>query len=194
MTVLGRYNRPLADSAVFDGPLNDWPGVDEDVFLRANMSIRDAVADLAATASGVAIGTRIYLRRGDVVSSLTFVSGGTAAATPTNQIAALYSADDALLAQSADKLTEAWAADVAKTFTLAAPVTIPRDGWYVGALAVAAATVPTLAGTAARVGAQNAIPGAKVLTRTFGAAITGTAPAAIVTPTTVAKVPLLIVR
>jgi hypothetical protein len=186
MTVLGRYNRPLADSAVFDGPLNDWPGVDEDVFLRANMSIRDAVADLAATASGVAIGTRIYLRRGDVVSSLTFVSGGTAAATPTNQIAALYSADDAL--------TEAWAADVAKTFTLAAPVTIPRDGWYVGALAVAAATVPTLAGTAARVGAQNAIPGAKVLTRTFGAAITGTAPAAIVTPTTVAKVPLLIVR
>jgi hypothetical protein len=195
---LGRYKGNPRDSAAFDLAQGILPGSDDDtVFRRATIPLVQAVADLAAQATGVAIGARIYLRKGDVVTNITFVSGATAAVTPTNWGFALYDSADALLAQSADQLTAAWAASSPKTLALATAQTITKDGWYTVAQWMAAATLPTLAGAAPLVGVQGSVAapytGAKALGRTFGTGLTGTAPATIVTPATVAKVPLAIV-
>lgn len=193
MTTLGRYPRNVADSPVFDEPYNALPGVDQDVFVRSNLPAWAAASNLAAAGTGVALGVPIFLRKGDVVTSITFVSGGTAAGTPTNWWHALYDPDGALLAQSADQLTAAWAADTAKKLNLSAAVTLTRDGWYTAASMVTATTPPTLAGAAPLVGTAGAFTASKALGRTFGSSLVGTAPATIATPTTVAKCPFVIV-
>jgi hypothetical protein len=164
--------------------------------LRANIDRLQAASDLAALTTQVMTAVAIPLQAGDTVTSLTFLSGSTAAGTPTNWWFALYddSATPALLGQSADQTTGAWAANTAKTLALASPVTIPRTGVYYAAVMVKATTVPTLAGAAVQnaVGAGAVVAGMKVLARTSGAALVATAPATIATPTTVATVPLVL--
>lgn len=191
---LGRYPRVLADAPVFDWPYNALPGVDQDVFVRSNIPVWACVSDLAATATGVAIGTRVFLRKGDVVTNLTFVSGATAAATITNWFHALFDPDGALLKQSADQGSAAWAANTAKKLALSVPVTIALDGWYIAATSMTATTVNSLIGNAPIVTASAAVhTGSKALGFTFGAALAGTAPATTGTQTGVAKCPLAIV-
>lgn len=190
---LGRYPRVLADAPVFDWPYNALPGVDQDAFVRSNIPAWACVADLAATGTGVAIGTRLFLRKGDVVTNLTFVAGATAAGTPTNWWHALYTEAGALLAQSADQLTAAWAANAAKKLALSSPVTITADGWYIAATSMTATTVQTLIGAAPVVTATAGVhTGSKALGFTFGSALAGTAPATTGTQTGVAKCPLVI--
>lgn len=161
---------------------------------RANMRRQDIAGNLAALTTQVMLSTALYLEAGDPVTNLTFVSGATAAGTPTNWFFALYddSATPALLAQSADQLTAAWAANTAVTLALASVQRITRTGIYYAAVMVKATTVPTLAGAAAvenAVAAGALIAGQKVLAQTSGAALTTTAPATIATPTTVVTVP-----
>ena len=193
-TVHGRYPRVLADSPALDFPYNALPGVDQDLFVRSNIPVWGCVADLAATATGVAIGTRVFLRKGDVVSNLTFVSGNTAAATITNWFHALYDPDGVKLAQSADQGSAAWAANTAKKLALTSPVIIDKDGWYIVATSMTATTVNTLIGCAPIVTASAAVhTGSKSLGFTFGSAVAGTAPATTGTQTNVAKCPLAIV-
>lgn len=79
------------------------------------------------------------------ISTATFLSGQTAAGSPTNQWAALYNSAGALLGVTADKTTEAWAADTLKTFTFSTPIEITEGGVFYLGLMVAATTVPTLA-------------------------------------------------
>lgn len=194
MTTLGRYPRVVPDSPAFDLPYNALPGVDQDAFVRSNIPAWACVTDLAATATGVAIGTRVFLRKGDVVTNLSFVSGNTAAGTPTNWWHALYDPDGVLLAQTADQLTAAWAANTAKKLALSSPVTIAKDGWYIVATAMTATTVQTLIGNAPIVTASGAVhTGSKPLGFTFGSAVVGVAPATTGTQTAVAKCPLAIV-
>lgn len=194
MTTLGRYTRNLSDSSVLDWPYNALPGVDQDVFVRSNIPVYSCTSDLAATATGVAIGTRIFLRKGDVVTSLTFVSGATAAVTPTNWWHALYTPAGALIAQSADQLTGSWAAATTKKLALSAAYTVLADGWYIAATSSTAATVQTLIGAAPIVTATAGVHTASVaLGFTFGSAVAGVAPATTGTQTGVAKCPLVIV-
>lgn len=194
MTVLGRYYEgPLADAPALDDPFNALPGVARSSFIRSNIPAWAAVADLAATGTGVAIGTRIWLRKGDVVTNLTFTSGATAAATLTNWWHALYDPDGALLKQSADQTSAAWAASTAKKLALSSPQTITADGWYLAATMTAASTVQTLAGCAPLVATAGLHTGSKALGFTFGSSLTTTAPATTGTQTTVAKCPLVIV-
>lgn len=194
MTTLGRYYEgPVADAAALDGPFNALPGVSQGSFVRSNIPAWAATSNLAAPSSGVAIGVPIWLRKGDVVTYLTFVSATTAAATPTNWWHALYDPSGTLLAQTADQTSAAWAADTAKKLALSSPVTITADGWYTAATMTAAGTVQTLAGAAPLAGTAAAFTGSKALGRTFGSSLTTTAPASIATPTTVAKCPLVIV-
>jgi hypothetical protein len=164
--------------------------------LRANIDRLQAGSDLAALTTQVMTSVAIPLQAGDTVTSLTFLSGNTAAGTPTNWWFALYddSATPALLAQTADQTTGAWAANTAKTVPLATAQTIPRTGVYYAAVMVKATTVPTLAGAAVQnaAGAGAVVSGMKVLARTSGSALTATAPATIATPTTVATVPLVV--
>jgi hypothetical protein len=136
----------------------------------------------------------IPLQAGDLVTNLTFVSGGTAAGTPTNWWFALYdtSATPALLFQSADQLTAAWAANTAITLALSTAYQVAKTGVYYAAVMVKATTPPTLAGLAVEnaAAAGAVLSGQSVLAQTSGSSLTTTAPSTIATPTTVANLAL----
>lgn len=197
MTTLGRYPFPVADSPSHDLLYDALPGVtqDQNAQVRSNIPVWACVADLAATGTGVAIGTRKFLRKGDIVTALTFVSGNTAAATLTAWWHALYDPDGAKIAQSADQGSAAWGANTAKRLTLVGgPYTISTDGWYILATSTTASTVQTLIGCAPIVTASAAVhTGSKALGFTFGSGVGATAPATTGTQTGVAKCPLAIV-
>ncbi len=163
--------------------------------LTYNLDRTQVTGNLSALTTQVMLSVALPLQAGDVVTSLTFVSATTAAGTPTNWWFALYSPAGALLSQSADQTSTAWAANTAKTLALAAPQLITEAGVYYAAVMVKATTVPTLAGIAL----HNAVEagnigslGFKVLSQTSGSSLTDTAPATIATPTTVANIPLVI--
>lgn len=163
--------------------------------LRSNLDRLAVEGNLAALTTQVMLSVAIPLEAGDVVTSLTFVSGATEADTPTNYWFALYddSTTPALIAQTADQTTTAWAAATVKTLALSAAYLVPRSGVYYAAVMVKATATPTLLGTAVNAGASAAIiTGQKVLARTSGSALTATAPSTIATPTTVGNVPLVI--
>lgn len=166
------------------------------VILVENFPRDQITTDLVASlATGVMTSVAVILQQGDIVTSLSFLSGATALGTPTNEWAALYDTGGNLLAQST-AATPAWAADTFLGFTLTAPVTITATGVYYASLMVAATTVPTLMGkTTGRAAAAGAlIAGMKVLARTSGSALTTTAPATIATPTTVATIPYVVIQ
>lgn len=165
--------------------------------LKANLSRAQLVTNGATLATGVMTSTAIYLEAGETVTNLTFLSGATAAGTPTNWWFALYddSATPVLLAQSADQLTAAWAANTAKTLALATAQAAPRTGIYYAAVNVTATTAPTLAGVTLENAAAAGVivTGQRILAQTSGSGLTGTAPATIASPTTVATVPYVVV-
>ncbi|WP_433145086.1 hypothetical protein ACQPZ8_01430 [Actinomadura nitritigenes] len=193
MTVHGRYTGVLADSPVFDTPYNALPGVDRDSFVRTNIPVWAATADLDAAASGAAIGVRIWLVRGDVVTNLAFNSGATAAANPTHWWHALYDPDGLLLAQTADQAAAGWAAATTKRLPLSKPVKATRAGWYIAATMTAAATVQSLAGAAPLAATAGVHTGSKPAGVTFGAGLTAAAPAVTGAQAAAAKVPLVVV-
>lgn len=196
MTVHGRFTGIIRDEISYasDQARQYLAGIDINSGpYRANMRRLDAVADTGALTSQVMTSVALFLRGGDVVTNLTFRSGATAAGTPTNWWFALYSsaATPALLAQTADQLTAAWAATTNKTLALSSPVTVPADGIYWAAVMVKATTVPSLVGMSTTASA-GIVSGEKSLAQTSGSSLTGTAPATIASPTVAATVPLVI--
>lgn len=184
MTQLGGYGRNVRDAL---GYLNTQDPSSADTFFRRNLP-RNGHTDDAGDTGHVALTTQvmtsvpIFLHAGDVITSLSFRSGATAAGTPTNWWFALYSdaATPALLSQTADQTTTAWAANTTMTKALAAAQTISRSGIYWAAIMVKATTVPTLIGTCV---APAIVTGERNLSQSSGAALTTTAPATIATPT-----------
>lgn len=163
-------------------------------FYRENFDAGEQSTDVAAAlTTQIMTAVPIVLEVGDRVTSLSFLSGATAASVPTNWWFALYdtAATPALLFQSADQLTAAWAADTIKTLALSTAYVAPATGVYYAAIMVKATTVPSLickvAGRAAANGAL--LTGYKVKGLTSGAALTTTAPATLATPTTVVNRP-----
>lgn len=186
MTLLGTFKgNPRNDLGYFNTVGRPDPDV---TFHRVNLP-RVGLDDVPAATTGVMCSVALYLQDGDTISNLTFISAGTAGATLTNQFAALYSGAGALLAQSADKTSEAWAADTAKVFALASSVNITKSGIYYAALSIAASTVPTLVGS---VGAKPVLTGEGNLSQTSGSSLTATAPATISSPVFKRHVPLVI--
>lgn len=186
MTVHGAYRGNVRDDL---GWLNTAGRPDPNqVFHRVNLP-RVGLSDVGALTSAVMTSAALYLVEDDLVSNLTFISGGTAAATPTHYWAALYDTAGNLLAQSADKTSTAWAADTAVTFALATAQRIPKSGMYYAALCVVAGTVPTLVGCAA---AKPVLTGEVNLAETSGSGLTDTAPATIATPAFKRACPLVI--
>lgn len=157
---------------------------------------RDATTDLSALTTQVMLSAGIALQAGDVVSNLTFISGATAAGTPTNWWFALFSnaATPALLAQTADQTTTAWAANTIKTVALATAQTITVPGIYFAAIMMKATTPVSLVGKAVQnaVVAGAVLTGFSILAQTSGSALTTTAPSTIASPTTVANIPYAI--
>jgi hypothetical protein len=155
--------------------------------------VTDAVAGLTTQ---VMASVALHCEAGDVISTLSFGSGATAAVTPTNWWFALYddSATPALLAQSADQLTAAWAANTIKTLALATPQLISRAGIYYAAIMVKATTVPSLVGATvlAATGSTGWTAAEKTLAQASGSALVATAPATIAAPTATAFVPRVV--
>lgn len=183
--IRGHYN-PTNSKWLLDGSPSG--------FQRSNLDRRECGANLSALTTQVMLSVALPLEAGDIVSNLTFMSGATAASVPTNWWFALYSnaATPALLAQSADQTTGAWAADTAKTLALATAQLITVPGVYYAAIMVKATTPPTLIGASLQADASGAIlTGHKVLAQTSGSALVATAPATIATPTTVGTVPVV---
>jgi len=155
----------------------------------------NVASSVAIGATGVVHSTGVPLQIGDFAASITFVTGGTAAATPTAGFAALYSPAGVLLGQTADFATTARAANTAFTVALVTPVRITVAGLHYVSISFTAGTVPTLAGLSvvnAVVNGALGLSGA-VLAQTHGSAVGATAPATIATPTTVATIPYLVV-
>lgn len=177
----------------------DWFRQGASTFYRPNFdrAITTTSDQAAALTTQVMTSAAIFLEAGDLVTSLSFLSGATAAGTPTNWWFALYdtSATPALLAQTADQTTGAWAADTIKTLALSTAYRVTQTGIYYAACMVKATTVPSLiclnAGRAAVNGAL--LTGFKVLAQTSGSSLTTTAPSTIASPTTVATIPYVIV-
>lgn len=106
-----------------------------------------AHASSAQLLSGRAHYVAVPLAAGQVISSITFVSGTQAAVTPTNQWFSLYSLSGTTLSKLAvtnDDTSTAWAANSAKTLSIASPYTITATGTYYLGIMVAAGTVPSL--------------------------------------------------
>lgn len=157
---------------------------------------RDGITqDLAASlVTQVMTSVALPLDQGDLISNLSFLSGATAAAAPTNWWFALYTPAGVLIGQTADQLATAWAADLVKTLALAVAYNVPVRGVYFAAIMMKATTVVTLMGKS--VGRPSAagpiLAGQVALSQTSGAALTTTAPATIVTPTAQAVIPYVV--
>ena len=172
--------------------LNGNPG---GVF-RESIDRRLAGTNSSALTTQVMTSVAVPVREGDVISNVTFVSATTAAGTPTNWWFAIYdsSATPALIQQSADQLTAAWAANTAKTLALAASYTVPSDGYLWASIMVKATTPPTLMSYPTWGAAQTYTSSALVnalspIAVTSGSSLTTTAPATIASPSAIAILP-----
>jgi hypothetical protein len=180
----GRYNTYDPDWLLAGSP----SGVFETSIRQENIN-----ADLAALTTQVMTSVAVPVQPGETITNVTFQSGATAAGTPTNWWFALYSASGALLAQTADQLTAAWAANTAKTLALVTPQLIASAGVVYAAVMVKATTPPTLVGAnLSLAAAAGSIASSKIRSQTSGSALTTTAPATIASPTTVATIPYVV--
>lgn len=102
---------------------------------------------LAALTSAQLFLVAIPLTIGQVVNSISFLSGSTAVSTPVNQWFALFSSARVLRAISADDTNTAWGANTVKTLAMTSPYTITTNGLhYIGVMVKATIAVPTLSG------------------------------------------------
>lgn len=153
-----------------------------------------AGADLAIAATGVELSVGVPLNSGDLVTTITFVTGATAAGTPTAGYLCLRDPAGALLAQSADLGNTARTANTAYGIALATAQLISTPGLYYVGISFTAGTVPTLRGATVLNGiiAGAVVTGAKVLSRSHGSAVGAVAPATTATPTTTFAIPYLV--
>lgn len=163
---------------------------------QPRIGLYDSASDTGqvALATGVMTSVPVYLAAGDVVTNINVRSGATAANGPTNQWAALYSnaATPALLAQSTDRTTEAWAANTTRVFALATAQTISVSGVYwIGLMVAASTAVPTLLGSVA---VAPVVTGERNLSQSSGSGLTTTAPATIATPTVKQFAPFFVIN
>ena len=114
----------------------------------------NALTDGAALTTAVATAVAIPVEIGDVITKVTVIVGATAAGTPVNSYAALYSgvAVPALLAQSVDGGAAAVAASGSFTFVLPAPGVLVTAvnapfGFLYASVMVKSTVAPTLCST-----------------------------------------------
>lgn len=193
MTQLGGMNRNVRDALAW---LETASPASPDTFYRVNqprIGLYDSASDTGqvALATGVMTAVRVKLYAGDVITNVSVRSGGTAAGTPTNYWFALYSsaATPALLAQTADQTTTAWAANTTKTLALATAQTITVTGYYWVVVMVTATTPPTLLGTIA---VAPIVTGEANLSVSSGSGLTTTATGTLATPTVKQFVPYVV--
>lgn len=119
---------------------------------------RSVVAEINTTmaASGTLNMQAIYLKAGMLVSNISIHSATTGAITPTHYLFGLYDSARNLLATSTDQTSTAWASQTMKTLAMTTPYRVLTSGLYYIGYFVAAATVPTIKGSTAKIGGQLA--------------------------------------
>lgn len=169
-----------------------------DYFRASNVprfGLTDSAGDTGQVAlvSAVMTSVPVFLHGGVTVTNVSLRSGATAANGPTAYWAALYSSDatPALLAQTADQGSAAWAANTTKTLALATPQKITKTGIYwVGVMVAASTAVPSLLGTI--VAPAISALGERNLSQSSGAGLSTTAPATITSTTAKNFAPLVV--
>jgi len=154
-----------------------------------------AGGDLALASSGVELAVGVPLQAGDVISTITFITGGTAANGPTAGYAVLRGTDGTKLVQTADFGSTARAANTAYSVSLTSSYTIVTPGlYYVGLSLTVSTTMPTVRGVSVGNATVAGAVGlsAKILAQSHGSSVGATAPSTIATPTTVATVPYIV--
>ena len=110
---------------------------------------------VAPTATGTLFMVAIYLPAGTLVSNMLWHSATTAAGTPTNYAFGLYRLSDrALLANTANQTTTAWAAQTMKTIPVTTPYLVPTSGLYYFGMYMTATTIITSKGATSKTGGQ----------------------------------------
>lgn len=150
-----------------------------------------AGADVAIAATGVELSVMLGLDAGDLVTNITFVTGATAAATPTAGYVVLRDSSGTKLAQSADFTSTARAANTAYAIPLSTPQLITTSGLYRIGISFTAGTVPTLRGASLGNAALTAV--GTTIAVTHGSSVAGTAPATTATPSNASVVPYFLV-
>lgn len=146
------------------------------------------VNSVGGAASGTLELVALNLVAGDVVTSLTFVSGATAGATLTNCWFSLYSAALSRLGVTADDTASSWAATTARTLALASAYVVPASGLYYAGKTIVGGTVPSFVGAAGFTVTAGMAP---ILSGTSNTSLTtpGTAPATASALTAVGRTP-----
>lgn len=131
----------------------------------------------ATLASGRLLLAGLYLQVGQVITDVTFCSGGTAMGTPTNQWFSLWDGNRNKLGVTNDDGATAWATNSFKTLTLTAPHTVAAPGIHYVGIVVIATTVPTLRGVDLGIGALANLAPAVCGTSNTGLTTPASAPA-----------------
>lgn len=113
--------------------------------LAQNMPRNIVGITVSPLASGTVYLCAVPVYSGMTITSVRFYSSALATA-PTNQWAGIAGLNRQVLAISADKTNEAWAANTPKTFDLGTPYVVPTTGLLLAFLMVAAGTPPTFLG------------------------------------------------
>jgi hypothetical protein len=168
---------------------------------RTNFDKATILTDGALAATGVGCFVPIPVAVGDVFGTVAIQVGGTAAVTPTHQIAALYKgtgAEPALIGQSKDTTSAAIAASSRAQWALENPVTIKEadapHGFIYAEIALTAGTIPTAAvyAVAAGLNYQWAANCPLFTALTAGSALAGAAAAKIESAAAKAAAPAVI--
>jgi hypothetical protein len=146
-----------------------------------------AAGDLAIAATGVELAVMVPLVTGTVVTSITFITGGTALATGTAGYAVLRDSAGAKLAQTADFTSTARAANTEYTVTLSSAYTVTATGAYRIGISFTASTIPTLRGVS--LGNAAVAASGTTIAVTHGSSVGGTAPSTVATPSNAAVLP-----
>lgn len=173
------------DTGVGKLPLTGGPSGTLKSTISQTMPLEASVS-ACQPATGVMDLTAIYLTTGQTITNINFVTGSTAAGTPTHTWFALYddgrgsatSGQLALLGQTADQGSGAVAANTNLGLSLITPWTTQYTGIYYVAFMNSGTTVPTLSGVIRASSASIALAAAAgaLYSGTAGSSLTATAP------------------
>lgn len=166
----------LPGSNLVDTDLSPMPALESAVCPagRYETTSRLRLGTASSPTSGTLYLVPIWLPKGLLVSNISFVSGGTAATSPTNHWFMLLNSSRVAVARTADATTAAWAANAVKTLAIAqttagsaSSYTTTYAGLYFLGIMIAATTPPNLVG-------EGSLPASVANTApAFGGANTG---------------------
>src|SRR5690348_3173831 len=141
MTQRGLYDRSVYDLL---GHMKNADPASPDTFVRRSLLRTDinSIAGVTVPTTGKLLVVPVVLEAGDTVTGVGFVTGTTAAVTPTSGFVALYNSAGTLLGQSADFGSTAMGASATFTKNFASPIKVPTSGVYYVGWCVAAGTMP----------------------------------------------------